>query len=209
MKNRLHDKKAGIFILVALILISLAELIFRAVVIGEKVYTTPNVGEQLVVIALALTSLILLATGKERLSYLCFVVWISYFMLDQLFELPGVVTDLGRTIAFSEGNLSFGQVAPIFKILNMCGIVALGSLLIEYMNDGSIYNRAFNIISVVTVFLLMVNISISCFVAIKIGYYELLLESFNSLYRLVMVFLFTFFAYNSAKKQLSKVNFDK
>ena len=32
MKNRLHDKKAGIVILVALIVISLAEIIFRALV---------------------------------------------------------------------------------------------------------------------------------------------------------------------------------
>ena len=55
MKNRLHDKKAGIPILISLIIISVAELIFRAIVVGEMVYTTANLGEQLVVIALALT----------------------------------------------------------------------------------------------------------------------------------------------------------
>ena len=188
MKNRLHDKKAGIFILVALILISLAELIFRAVVIGEKVYTTPNVGEQLVVIALALTSLILLATGKERLSYLCFVVWISYFMLDQLFELPGVVTDLGRTIAFSEGNLSFGQVAPIFKILNMCGIVALGSLLIEYMNDGSIYNRAFNLFCLITILATLGAIVLNVYNLVQWKLLEIVLAIFNNVYCIIMFF---------------------
>ena len=53
MKNRLHDKKAGIAILVALIIISLAEIIFRAAAIGlEAVLTTANFGEQLAVIAL-------------------------------------------------------------------------------------------------------------------------------------------------------------
>ena len=58
MKNRLHDKKAGIAILVALIIISLAEIIFRAVAMGEAVLTTSNLGEQLAVIALAVTILI-------------------------------------------------------------------------------------------------------------------------------------------------------
>ena len=53
MKKRLHDKKAGIAILAVLILISLAEVIFRATVIGKAVLTTSNLGEQLAVIALA------------------------------------------------------------------------------------------------------------------------------------------------------------
>ena len=67
MKKRLHDKKAGIAILVALIIISLAEIIFRATAIGlEAVLTTSNLGEQLAVIALAVTILILTAKGKDR-----------------------------------------------------------------------------------------------------------------------------------------------
>jgi hypothetical protein len=36
-----------------------------------------------------------------------------------------------------------------------------------------------------------------------------ILVIFNNLYRIAMVFLFTFFAYDSAKKQLSKVDFSK
>jgi hypothetical protein len=36
-----------------------------------------------------------------------------------------------------------------------------------------------------------------------------LLAILNNLSRAIMIFLFTFFAYDSAKKQLSKVNFDK
>ena len=46
MKKRLHDKKAGIVILAALIIISLADIIFRAVAVGEAVLTTSNLGEQ-------------------------------------------------------------------------------------------------------------------------------------------------------------------
>jgi hypothetical protein len=36
-----------------------------------------------------------------------------------------------------------------------------------------------------------------------------LLSTFNSLYRLVMVFMFAFFAYDSAKAQLKKTNLTK
>ena len=41
------------------------------------------------------------------------------------------------------------------------------------------------------------------------GTTEFLLAKFHDLYRLTMIFMFTFFAYDSAKKQLSKVDFDK
>ena len=52
MKNRLHGKKAGIAILVSLILISVAEIIYRAFVAGDRIYTTANLGEQFVVLGL-------------------------------------------------------------------------------------------------------------------------------------------------------------
>ena len=38
---------------------------------------------------------------------------------------------------------------------------------------------------------------------------DMLIHTFNGLYRIAMVFLFTFFAYDSAKKQLNKVDFSK
>ena len=41
MKKRLHDKKAGIAILISLIIISLAEIIFRAAAMAaESIYLT-------------------------------------------------------------------------------------------------------------------------------------------------------------------------
>ena len=70
MKNRLHDKKAGIAFLVALIIISVAEIIFRATLGLEAVLTTSNLGEQLAVIALAVTILVLTAKGKDRACYI-------------------------------------------------------------------------------------------------------------------------------------------
>ena len=99
-------------------------------------------------------------------------------------------------------------LGPIARILAMAGIIIIGVLLLEYMNDGTIYNRAFNGVCVVTVLLLLCNICTSISSAIN-GIPMLYLETFNALYRMCMVFLFTFFAYDAAKHQLKKANLDK
>ena len=135
MKKRLHDKKAGIAILISLIIISLAEIIFRAAAMGlEAVLTTANLGEQLAVVVLA--------------------------------------------------------------------------VLIEYMTDGTICNRAFNVVCVATVLLLLFNIVSSILGAI-FGQTMLFLETLHGLYRLAMIFMFTFFTYDSAKHQLKKTDLTK
>ena len=66
MKKRLHDKKAGIALLISLIVISLAEIIFRATVIKEAVLTTSNLGEQIAVIALAVIGLMTVAVVYKK-----------------------------------------------------------------------------------------------------------------------------------------------
>ena len=217
MKNRLHDKKAGIAILVSLILISVAEVIYRAVIANEIAFTTSNFGEQLTVIIFALMILIFSATGKDRVCYILYGAWIAYFVMDQAFELPGMIGDL--CINFSDPIIS---IVIVIRMVSMLCIIALSALLVEYMNDGSIYNRAFNTICVITVLLHVVTIGISINGLILLNTTKVpsevdvnllnrhnMLVIFNNLYRILMVFLFTFFAYDSAKKQLSKVNFDK
>jgi len=206
MKNRLHDKKAGIAILVPLILISIAEIIFRVFFVGEKVFPTSNLGEQLVVIGLALAILIMTVLGKDRLSYICYGAFTSYFVLDQLFELPGKIITFINTVA-ERGYFTFGTISFLFTIISCVAIIAIGILLIEYMNDGTIYNHAFNIISIITVVLIITAIVASIIVIVKSSSIIVVLAIFDNLYRLIMVFLFTFFAYDSAKKQLSKVDF--
>ena len=217
MKNRLHDKKAGIFILVSLIIISVAEIIFRAVIANGIAFTTANFGEQLTVIIFALLILIFSAKGKDRVCYLLYGAWIAYFVMDQAFELPGMVGDLVINFTLTRMTISIG-----LRIVSMLCIIALSALLVEYMNDGSIYNRAFNTLCVITILLHVVTIGMSIYsvvtgVAIKtpngieldLFQKQNLLVIFNNLYRIAMVFLFTFFAYDSAKKQLLKVDFSK
>ena len=214
MKNRLHDKKAGIPILISLIIISVAEIIYRAVVAGDRIYTTSNLGEQLVVLGLALIILILTAMGKDRACYILYGAWIGYFVLDQVFELPGAIVNLVRMADMPLGG--------IIRILISISIIGIGVLLAEYMNDGTIYNKLFNILCLFAVLFVFVAIFMSVnalFDGMSRHSNDMVIREqlkvnvtfdlFNNLYRGAMIFLSTFFAYDSAKKQLSKVSFDK
>ena len=205
MKNRLHDKKAGIVFLVALIIISLADIISRVAILGEAVYTARNLGEQLAVVVLAATILIFGAKGKDRICYICYGAWIGYFVLDQLFELPGMIVTLIKAIT-SNG---YGISALIFTIIASLGFIAIGALLVEYMNDGSIYNRAFNTVCTITV-LSVLAAMIMNIIGVSTGDpASVMLIIFYNLYRLAMVFMSAFFAYDSAKHQLKKTDLTK
>ena len=212
MKKRLHDKKAGIAILISLIIISLAEIIFRATAMGlEAVLTTANFGEQLAVIALAVTILVLTAKGKDRTCYICYGAWAGYFVLDQLFELPGNIVGFIMLLA-GEITLSTPAIAIFMNastILSMLLTIAIGVLLVEYMTDGTICNKAFNVLCVVTIVLISFNMALTVYDVIASANTKFLLATFHDLYRLTMIFLFTFFAYDSAKMQLKKTNLSK
>ena len=209
MKKRLHDKKAGIAIIISLLIISLAEIIFRATVMEfEAILTTANLGEQLAVVVLAATILILTAKGKDRACYICYGAWIAYFALDQLFELPGAIT--GLVAATNQtGVYTLVIVAVALRIISMICIVAIGGVLVEYMTDGTINNRIFNILSVATILMLAAYVIIAIIGLVSEGITDYVLAIFNTLYQIIMVFLFTFFAYDSAKAQLKKTNLSK
>ena len=207
MKKRLHDKKAGVAILISLFIISLAEIIFRAVALREISFTTSNFGEQLAVIALAVTILILTAKGKDRAAYICYGAWVGYFVLDQIFELPGFLSTLLATATVTK---PIGMVVGILYVVSMIGIIAIGALLVEYMNDGTICNRAFNTLCVITISAIVLHVIGDVFyITTQNGNFELWLSVLNNIRRFIMIFLFTFFAYDSAKAQLKKTNLTK
>jgi hypothetical protein len=78
------------------------------------------------------------------------------------------------------------------------------------MNDGSIYNKAFNIFcAIAVVMLLLLALHNGVYDALILGRTEVFLASLHNLSRITMIFLFTFFAYDSAKAQLKKTNLTK
>ena len=212
MKKRLHDKKAGIAILVALIIIALVEMIFRIAHPMKELLKTSNMGEQVAVVILATIILILTAKGKDRACYICYSAWIGYFVLDQLFELPGqfisAISSLGQSAMWSNSGVIV-NIGVIVHVLTYVGIIVIGILLAEYMNDGSIYNRAFNISCAITLALLVLSVVICVYNVCMGRPLDLMLLVLNNLYRITMVFLFAFFAYDSAKAQLKKANLEK
>ena len=205
MKKRLHDKKAGIAILISLIIISLAEVIFRSVTMW-KMFNTSNFGEQLATIALAVIILILTAKGKDRACYILYGAWAGYFVLDQIFELPSVILD---AVTIGSNGFNVAIFAPILHVVSMFCIIAIGVLLVEYMTDGTICNKAFNAICTVAILSILGCVIINIISIVNGLPIEILLVTFNSVYRLTMIFLFTFFAYDSAKAQLKKTDLTK
>ena len=208
MKNRLHNKKAGIAILVTLIIIALAEIAFRLTINHETLLdiASYNLGEQLTVIALAAIILFFNAKGNDKVCYICYAAWIGYFVIDQMFQLPKVLLDV---IPFTSEGLATSVLVPTFYLVSAICIIALGGLLLEYMNDGTIYNRAFNGLSLAAILAILVCVVVNVAVVINGAEIVVLLSSIHNMYRLTMVFMLTFFAYDSAKMQKNKVKISK
>ena len=112
---------------------------------------------------------------------------------------------LGQAVA----NSGYGISALIFTIIASLGFIAIGVLLVEYMNDGTINNKAFNIICIVTVLSIIAAMIINIIGMTTGNPSVVVLIIFYNLYRLAMVFMATFFAYDSAKHQLKKNNLTK
>ena len=214
MKKRLLDKKAQVITLAALILICITEVIFRCVTLGEAALSISNAGEQITTTLFAVIILIFIAKGNERISYVCCGALIAYFVMDQLFELPGTVGELLVDVSNTLGALSIAV-----RLLAMIGIVAMCVVLVEYVNDGSIYKRAYNVITLITLLLHVVGIvlavialvslngaSVSNSADISIYQNHLALVIFNNVNRIAMVVLLAIFAYDSANRQLKRDN---
>ena len=210
MKKRLHDKKAGIAILISLIVIALAEIVSRVLILKESMLNTSTTGEPAIIVLLAAIIMIMTFRGKDRACYICYGAWLGYFVFNQIFELPGLISTLISILNSNNWVFTIGNLAFLCRILSMITIIAIGVLLVEYMTDGTICNRAFNGLCIATVVLILANIVISVCVAIQ-GLYpmDILIQAINNMSRLAMVFLFTFFAYDSAKAQLKKTNLTK
>jgi hypothetical protein len=207
MKKRLHDKKAGIAILLSLLIISVAEVVLRSVILKETMFNLSNAGEPIITAIFSLLLLTFALKGKDRVFYILCGVWLGYFVMNQLYNLPGLIAD--TVVCYNTGSFNSAICNSLHVFSAIC-IVAIGALLVEYMNDGSIYNKAFNIFCAFTiVLLLLLALHNGAYDALVLGRTEVILASLHNLSRMAMVFLFTFFAYDSAKAQLKKTDLTK
>lgn len=218
MIKKLQGQKARIAILITLIVTSLVDVLFRAIVMKEAALGIANAGEQVAIIALAAVVLLFMAKKNDKLSYISCGALIAYFVMDQLIELPGMIGNLIANI--SEPAII---ISVTIRLLTMVGIVAIATLLAEYVNDGSIYNRAFNVVFWLTILLHVASVAFSVVglvltsnlaevpnaAELALLQKQNVLIIFNEIYRIVMVVLFTSFAYDSAKRQLNRENLTK
>ena len=207
MKKRLHDKKAGIAILAALFIISLADVILRAITFGNMIATSANHGEVFMTAVLSLLLIVFALKGKDRIFHILCGVLLGFFVLEQFMGLPYIVSSL-----FTVWDL-FASIVPVIalvsRLLGMICIIVIGALLLEYMNDGTICNKAFNGFSIAAVLMLAISTIIDIYSSIISGDAHIVISSLDTISSITMVFLCTFFAYDSAKAQLKKTNLAK
>ena len=215
MKKRLHDKKAGIAILISLFIVSLVETIIRALQPGYA-FAVTDLGEAFAIAILSAVILILTLAKKDRLCYVFYGAFISWFMLEEALSIPGTIKTLADTIvnaeeiaAVANGSAVMPIVAIAIHVLTSIAIVAIGALVLEYLSDGTICNRAFNAFCIIAVLLLIAALIINVVGLMNALTVEIGLLILNNLHRVIMIFLFTCFAYDSAKAQLKKADFTK
>ena len=207
MKKRLHDKKAGIAILAALFIISLADVILRAITFGNMIATSANHGEVFMTAVLSLLIIVFALKGKDRIFHILCGVLLGFFVLEQFMGLPYIVSSL-----FTVWDL-FASIVPVIalvsRLLGMICIIVIGALLLEYMNDGTICNKAFNGFSIAAVLMLAISTIIDIYSSIITGDAHIVISALDTISSITMVFFCTFFAYDSAKAQLKKTNLSK
>ena len=156
MIKKLQGQKARIAILITLIVAALVDVLFRAIVMKEAALNIANAGEQVTVIVFAAIILLFMAKKNDKIAYVSCGALIAYFVMDQLIELPSTIGNFAANISNPIVSISIA-----IRLLTMVGIVAIAVLLAEYVNDGSIYNGAFNVVFWVTILLHVVSILIS------------------------------------------------
>ena len=207
MKKRLHDKKAGVAILASLFIISLVDVVLRAITFGNMIATSANHGEVFMTAVLSLLIIVFALKGKDRIFHILCGVLLGFFVLEQFMGLPYIVSSL-----FTVWDL-FASIVPVIalvsRLLGMICIIVIGALLLEYMNDGTICNKAFNGFSIAAVLMLAISTIIDIYSSIITGDAHIVISALDTISSITMIFLCTFFAYDSAKAQLKKTDLSK
>lgn len=201
MKKRLHGQKAGIVILVALIIISLAETIIRGVFLRKAMGDLPDTGEPIITVLFSLMLIFFIIKEKNRLFYISTCAFLAYFVLKQLFAFPALIAEFIYFQANDVGTL-IGDIGILFRMVSIICTIAVGGLVVGYMNDGTIRNKAFNILCGVAVLCQVIHVILG--VPMVAADKTVILVILNGLSKMTMITLFTVFTYDSAKMQYEK-----
>ena len=130
-------------------------------------------------------------------------------MQNLIKTLADTIVNAEEIAAVANGSAVMPIVAIAIHVLTSIAIVAIGALVLEYLSDGTICNRAFNAFCIIAVLLLIAALIINVVGLMNALTVEIGLLILNNLHRIIMVFLFAFFAYDSAKAQLKKTDLTK
>lgn len=202
MNEYFTNKNVLLGILLTLFSISIVDVVLRATTFNDIAGSLSNYGEPLVTAVLSVLLLIFALKGKDRVFYILCGGWLAFFVLSQIFGFPGMIPALTYTWDLT-GGINSSSMAVLIHLFSMVCIIGVGALLVEYLNDGTIYNSAFKILCIVTFLMLIVSCALGVYDISK-GEDYAILAILNNLSRMAMLFLFTYFAYDSAKTQLSK-----
>lgn len=203
MEDYLYNRQAVLLTLALLFCLSLVDVVLRATVFRDDTASISNYGEPLVTGVLSVLLVLFALKGKERVFYILCGGWLAYFVLNQLFGLPETLSSLISILG--EQDVIIPQVMSIIlRLLCMTCIIVIGGLAVEYLDDGTIYERAFNILCVATVLFSSVSIVLCVRNIIVMDYTSLSLAVLNNIHYIAMVVLFIHFAYASAKAQLDR-----
>lgn len=212
MENRLQVKWAGMVFLAVLFVISLTEVILNATLFQDVEFSTylvrSSFSASLATLILAPTLLLIAYLGRDRLLYIVCGGWMAFFVFEQALGLPGEVMsfiNLMGNLELTGVNLALKIVSMFIQIATMVCIFVIGCLLVEYLEDGTIYNTSFNILCFFAIMLQLISLFIAITELLSGGSNEFILVMTYNLSRISMIFLLAFYAHNIAKEQLAKV----
>lgn len=167
-------------------------------------------GTFIVTFLLAAVVLILMLKGSEKAATVGLSVWMSYFVLNHLYELGGTVTDILHMNMGTSANVFAMLTSPLLLPMNISVlgevaviilVVILGLLLIKQIVYGKASLKAIRVLSVLAVLASFATI-ISPIVLIALGANAVTLILYlmvTNLVELTLILLFVVFANDIAK----------
>lgn len=204
MKENFNNKNTLVFMLLVLLGLSILNLVLRPVLLGKYALLLPDYGEPFVTIILSLLLLFFAFKGDDRLFYLICGGWLIYFVISQIFSLPGEIISIAGVVQLGDVT---GTIAVFLSLVGRVCVIVLGGLLIAFMKRGNAHNDAFNLVSLITILVFLSCVILSIYDMYSLGAPNYIFATLFGLTNIVMVFLFTYFVYDCAKAQLSKFQF--